>query len=123
MAMTKKEQQRLADLEQQLREAKAFRFTEPVEPDVGVPETFAEGLRKGFLFNDHNDDVSKACSSSCYHSYGSHERTSTQGSRRLYSTELLALRALRNQVELKCAKRLSEIDRRIASAASGEASE
>lgn len=122
MAMTKKEQQRLADLEQQLREAKAFRFTEAVATDRPPPPSF-DSLVKGFTFNDYNDEISKACTSSNSHCPYSDEETTSQRPLHLYSTQLLALRALRHQVELKCAKRLAEIDRRIASAASGEAAE
>lgn len=119
MAMTKKEQKRLADLEDELRIAKAFRFTEAVEPDLPIPGMLSDGLSKGFDFNAYVSSharVEKACSSSIHHSFGQDDSTTTQGARRLYSTRLLALRAMRAKVEIQCAKLLADIDKQITEA-------
>ena len=109
--MNKKEQAMVDDLREQLRIAKALRWTEKVEPDVPIPES--SYLTKGFLCNGYNGDVVPACSSRVSHGYGSDERTGTQGARALYSTRLLALRAVRHLVELKVAKVLADVDGRI----------
>ena len=101
------------DFEDKLRIAQAAgRKTSPVEPDIKPPESFQE-LRKGFLFNSHNDEAVPACTSSIYHAYGRDDKTTSQGNRSLYSTRLLALRALRAEVEQRNAERLAAIDKKI----------
>jgi hypothetical protein len=92
---------------------KALRWTEEVGTDLIPPQPGELGNRmiKGFLFSTYgNGEVKPACSSSVYHNYGSSEKTTTQGSRSLYSTRLLALKGLRGQVEYECAKKLARID-------------
>lgn len=110
MAMTKAEKARLEELENALRIAKAFRFTEEVRPDVNLP---VNGLAKGFLFNDYTREVVPACTSWSNHAFGRDDRTDSQRGRRLYSTRLLALKALRYAVEQVVASQLAEIDRQI----------
>lgn len=78
------------------------------------PETCSNGLRKGWLYNAYNDDVEVACTSSINHAYGRDDETTTQMAKPLYSTKLLALKALRADVERQVAKRLADIDARIA---------
>jgi hypothetical protein len=112
MAMTKAEKARLDELENQLRIAKAFRFTDEVRPDV-MPPARSNDLAKGFLFNDYTREVAVACTSSVYHAYGQDDRTTTQRARCLYSTRLRALRALRHSVEKIVSEQLAEIDREI----------
>jgi hypothetical protein len=113
MSMTKKEHAEMEDLRTQLRIAKAFRFTEKVRPDVLIPT--GNTLSKGFLYNASNMAwrVVPACSSSVGHNFGSSDRTTTQRGMALYSTRLLALRALRNDAEQQCAKWLADIDKEI----------
>lgn len=112
MAMNKKEQAAFAELQKDLLIARALRFTDPVPADIPIPE---RGLAKGWLFNSYlgNPDVARACSSSVSHCYGDDNATTSQGATRLYSTKLLALRALRHAVELKCAEILAGIDLQI----------
>ena len=112
MAMTKAERAKMDDLERRLREAMAFRFTDPVEPDVEIPEEHGE-LRKGWLFNECAATVACVCTSPIAHGYGGDDDTHLHGARRLYSTRLRALRALRNALERKYAKLLADIDRHI----------
>lgn len=110
--MNKQEQKAFEDLEQELRLAKALRFTEPVSKDVAPPPyRSADLLRKGFLFNAYSPRVEPACTSSGSHSFGRDDVTTTQQPVSLYSTRLRALRALRNAVEIECAKKLATIDK------------
>ena len=115
MAMNKKEQAEMESLRNQLRLAKALRFTEPHLPDVPIPSVYSDGLSKGFLFcaSEGAMRVEPACSSSVGHAMGQDKRTTTQGGRRLYSTELLAWQACRNEVEQKCAEWLAKVDEHI----------
>lgn len=110
--MAKKEQAAMEDLRTELRIAKAMRFTENVLPDIMPPD---HGLAKGFLFNDYfqRPEVVPACTNSVHHGYGQDDHTSTQGSRRLYSTRLRALRGLRHALEREVAKKLADIDLQI----------
>lgn len=121
MAMNKKERAYVEQLEEQLRLAKALRFTESVEPDV-APPTDNTKLSKGFLFNDSFNyyRVEPACSSIIYHGFGRNDRTTTQGARHLYSTRSLALRAMRHCAEQRCALMLADIDRQIEQAEAEE---
>lgn len=117
MAMTKAEKARIAELERQLRLVRALRFTDPVEPDVPIPEHYPE-IAKGFLFNQYSVRVEPACTSTANHAFGRDDETTTQGACPLFSTRLLALRAMRNAVELDCARSLAAIDGQIEKAIS-----
>ncbi len=123
MAMNKREQAEMESLREELRIAKALRFTEKVEPDLDPPVagrgSFNE-LSKGFDFNAHCSGssyprVEKACSSSIGHCFGRDDNTTTQGSRRLFTTDLLAWRACRNVLEMEFAKKLAYVDKQIES--------
>ena len=103
--MTKKEQARLAVLRHELALAKALRWTEPVEPDVQPP---VKGLSVGYTYI--GDRVEPARSSVVFHAVGRQDKTDSQGCRSLYSTRLLALKALRHAVEKDCAEKLARID-------------
>jgi hypothetical protein len=118
--MTKKEQAYVSDLENQLRLAKALRWTQPVEPDVAPPKPEERGnrLATGYLYNAYFNGftqgrVEPSCSSSISHNFGSNTKTSSQGARHLYSTPVLAWQAMRYDVEKDCAKRLAYIDKQI----------
>ena len=118
MAMTKKEKALLESLENELRLAKAFRFTDKVNPDVLAPlpgESFGKLVTGYLIVGEQGDNprVEVACSSSIHHSAGRNDRTTTQGPRNLFSTRLLALKAMRNIVEIRFASMLAEIDRKI----------
>lgn len=126
MAMTKKEKQMVEEL---LTEA-ALRRTAPVEPDVDCPEKFSSGsggVVTGFLFRGAlgaSPRVEHAASTSVSHKVSYNpidfekdrlERSGgwSQGARRLYSTRLLALKALRYELESSCCRALRDIDRQI----------
>ncbi|RTL26402.1 MAG: hypothetical protein EKK55_07885 [Rhodocyclaceae bacterium] len=118
MAMTKKEREELESLREQLRIAKALRFTEPVERDVMPPEK--SGMTTGWDFNDYTalvdgyNFISELWSKAVSHgSMPYREFRGSQGCVRLFSSKLLALRACRHAVEQKAAKRLADIDKMI----------
>ncbi len=107
MAMNKKEREQL----ERALTASALRATSRVLPDVRPPA--GSGMSVGWLYGGESGSspgVDVACSSSVFHGYGSIDRTNSQGCRALYSTKLLALKALRHEVELDCARRLRKID-------------
>jgi hypothetical protein len=117
VSMNKKEQAAFTQLQEEVRIAKAMRFTEPVGPDVSPPGYGGGGrdLAKGFLFNAYwpHPRVEPACSSSVHHNFGDDSVTRIQGARSLYSTRLLALKALRHELEQEAAKKLADIDAQI----------
>jgi hypothetical protein len=110
MAMTKKEREAHEKLIAELRLLAALRWTSEVKPDVPPPN---DGLTKGFLYNEYDPRVVPACSSGVYHAFGRDDKTDSQGSRALYSSKLLALRALRHAVEVESAKRIAKVDEMI----------
>ena len=112
--LTKKEReaQERQRREEQIRAA--LRWTDPTPvPDVPIPDDSMR-LSTGYLFNSYTGRVNVACSSSTHHAVGQTDTTTTQGPRRLYSTRLLALQALRVAMEWECAKALAEVDEQIA---------
>lgn len=115
--MNKKEQARFDQLEHNLRLAKALSWTQPIAPDVPVPAPFGGKTTQGFCFNVYSSRVDPACSESHSHYCGAHKMPSPgMGSQRgieLYSTRLLALKALRHEVEKEVAARLAAIDKQI----------
>lgn len=96
----------------------ALRATPIVKPDVAPPASGGGKLATGFWpIAPHGfggGHVEPACSSTSYHAIGSNRATNSQGARSLYSTRLLALRAMRNEVERDAAQKLMDIDRLIA---------
>ena len=110
MAMTKKEKEAL----DAALTAAALRTTADVSADVPPPKS--NGLAKGWLPVAERSNfprVEPACSSSFYHGKGQQDKTNSQGARSLYSTKILALKALRRAVEKDCAERLRKVDRMI----------
>jgi len=112
MAMTKKEK----DILESALTAAAFRTTSDVAPDVPPPNSSSNKLSEGWATVGSGGDygrVEPACSSSVHHGVGRQDKTTTQGAKSLYSTKLLALKALRRSVEIDCATRLRRVDRMI----------
>ena len=118
--MTKKEKAAM----DALRQLAALRWTAPVAPDVQPPATFG-GASTGYFFNAYSAEVSPGWSSSIYHGHGAAPAkaglTGSQGARALYSTRLLALRAMRHAIELECARKLASVDLAIEEESSAEA--
>ncbi|WP_134043815.1 hypothetical protein [Paraburkholderia caballeronis] len=123
MAMTKAEKARVEQLETELREAKALRWTERVTPDIPVPMGGSFAETSGYTLIGSRDyiRVEPAWSSCVFHGTGyasskeqkAHRGSASQKGIALYSTRLLALRAMRFEIESGAAKRLSSIDKMI----------
>jgi hypothetical protein len=113
MSMNKKEQAEFDAAKKAVIVARALNWSEPVERDIPIPQG---GESKGFIFNTYSAAVMYALSSSVGHAT-SHEgfpkKTSSQRGMSLFSTRLLALRAMRHEVEKECAEKLAGIDMQI----------
>lgn len=95
----------------------ALWLTDPIEPDINIPTEWKE-IRNGWLPTTNGfwfpaAGAQKACTSSNSHSTDKWGKTESQQPRRLYSTELLALKAARSELAEKFAKVLMDADRRI----------
>jgi len=107
--LSKKKQDELLREQHEARIRAALHWTEAAEgPDVLPPER-VRGIATGYLFNAYTNRVDVACTGSVSHAFGSTDETTTQGARRLFSTRLRALLALRNAVEWECAERHSDL--------------
>lgn len=105
--MNKKEQAEMEELKVKL----ALRLTDKIYPDLKKPDgSDYKQMNKGWYFNAHSMQVSKACSTSHGHSVWSDEKTSSQNGIDIFSTRLLALKAMRHEVEMKSARDLRRID-------------
>lgn len=96
----------------------ALRWTSPVQRDVDVPK---DGYSQGWDYNAWTKTVFIGWSSAVSHGAGAAPKVGTCGSgcqlpRRYYSTETLALAAMRHEIEQKAAADLLKIDRQIAAA-------
>ena len=110
--MTKKEQ---AIVENLLTQS-ALRATSEVKPDVPIPGKWGELVKgwKPVASTSNSARVEKSCSCAGFHSVGSWDgQGKSQRPIQQYSTKLLALKALRWEVEQDCASRLRSIDRQI----------
>lgn len=115
MAMNKAEKAAFESLKDELYKAKAFRFTETVLPDIPIPG-YVDKPTSGWVCNVYSMRVGQAWSTSVAHGNGSARTPNSSGSQRgipLYSTKLLALRAMRNAAENEYASKLASIDRLI----------
>lgn len=132
MPLTKKEREEREKLEASLaaardriKEAQALRWSQPgplarVRRDLPAPTNSIMGDHRtfGWDFNAYDRSVYKAWSDSVRHGTG-HEpyqphESASQGGRALFSTERLALCALRHALECEYAKHLAGIDSRLA---------
>ena len=122
MAMTKKEKQYVQQLERKVTEAQALRFTDPVTTDLPIPTGLSSEVTQGYLYNSYSNCVYEAWSNSVYHGRGKYSKgvSASQNPRRLYSTKILALRALRNALEKEAAAKLADIDQMIAAELNSE---
>ncbi len=105
MAMNKKEK---AELEK-YKQLSALRMTEQVLPDVKKPTDYGD-LATGYTFNGYSFKVSESCSSTVSHSTSGSLTTTSQSAIEMYSSKLLALKAMRNALELRYAKELRSVD-------------
>jgi len=115
MAMTKKEQAAMQAAINRADTLAALRWTSPVLRDVDVPK---DGYSEGWDYNAWTQEVFMGWSSPVCHGTGrapetGNRRTGSQGPRCYYSTQALALAAMRHDIEIKAAADLLKIDRRI----------
>ena len=116
MAMNKREQAEMESLKQQLREAKALRFTEDVERDVPIPDGGDVSQGWDFCGPRQYNRVYEAWSKHSSHGTGQYcPNSGSQNGVKLFSTKLLALRALRRYAEIMHAADLAGIDSMIES--------
>jgi len=122
MAMTKKERAEFQAAIDRADTLAALRWTAPVPKDVKPPQRSSEYVA-GWVFNTYSQVVEEAWTTGGSHGSGPiptveqrRYSTGSQHSRAMYSTKLLALRALRHSVECKAASDLMKIDRQIAEA-------
>lgn len=101
----KKLDRRFTDLE----ERASFRMTGDIKEDLSPPGRTSEQVSNGWLFSEASTAVFKASSTGTAHGYD-WDVVTAQGPKRLFSTRLLALRALRRAVEKETATRLRNID-------------
>lgn len=123
MAMNKSEKARMEALEQELREARALRWTDPVTPDIPPPDGGSMRETSGFavLGGLQYGRIELAWSSCVVHGTGhatsaAMRKAGSSGCQKsisLYSTKLLALRALRNRMEQEAAKLIASVDEMI----------
>ena len=115
---SKKTARVIESLRSATRMARALRWSGDYsarERDVKTPRAWGE-VAFGYDFNSYTNKVSKAWTKSNTHGSGWDASTGgSQRSRSLYSTRLRALRALRLEVEVICARRLAAIDAAIES--------
>ena len=124
MAMNKKELAAMADLQRELAEARALRFTQKVAPDLPAPAPSSNAKTSGWDFNSYSFEVTQAWSESIAHGNGparDRRMIASKGAVPLYSTKLLALKAMRNKMEHKAARELAKVDALIEREAAAQA--
>ena len=105
MAMNKKEKAQLDEALTML----SLRRTEPVYPDIPKPKS-DEGIVDGWLPQMGRKVAIQTCSSSYNHSRHGWGATCSQNAIEQFSSELLALQALRYGMEVEFAKELRKVD-------------
>lgn len=120
MASTKNEKARIAVLEHELRLARALRWTPPVAPDLPAP-THRGAPTRGWTFTAGAQRVTRSWSTSANYGEGDLDASGvpnramsySRGTKALYSTESLALEAMRSAIAQTAAATLAAIDLRI----------
>ena len=119
MSMTKKEK---AAFDAAIKESQllaALRFTQPVERDVKPPSEWKCEYSEGWDFNAHSARVWQGWSTTVSHGTGPAPKkgdrhyNGSQNARSMFSSEVLALRAMRYEMEQKFAEQLRQVDDRI----------
>ena len=119
--MTKKERQAYDTAILRAETLAALRWTSDMSRDVLPPESAysAEEYLKGWDINSYTMSVRAAWTGSVHHGDGHSIENmrhghGSQGSKRLYSTRLRALQALRYALTMQAAQQLLAIDKEIA---------
>ena len=111
MAMTKKEAEVLRAALERADTLMALRWTDPVNPDIPPP---SDGCTEGWVFNSYSKKVERGWSTNVSHGTGEARKAGSQKSCWLFSTKANALAAMRNEIEMRSAKILLDVDRCIA---------
>ena len=116
MAMNKKEQAEMKAAIDRADLLAALRWTAPVAFDV--PPLKDGTYSEGWTFNTYTKTVVPGWSTSVRHGSGpapdgNKYCSGSQNAQWMYSTEALALAAMRHELELSAAKTLMDIDRRL----------
>lgn len=112
MAMTKKEKEYVEQLEHEVRLKAALRWTDKVLPDLPHPK-YGDKDTSGWTFNSYNGEVRQSWSSTVAHGSGASRSVgfgASQNSIAMYSTKILALKAMRFEMENKFARDLAKVD-------------
>lgn len=112
MAMNKAEKTGL----EEARTIAALRWSAPVERDVTQPKGGSGSMTTGWEYNAHSLWVEQMWSTSVSHGSGptrTANGSASQRGRDLFSTKLLALKAMRHECERRAAKELRRIDQMI----------
>ena len=117
MAMNKKEQAQLQEAIDAAVINRALRWSDyEIHPDIPVP-VYEEGFVNGWSFNSHTGIAYKSWSSSVLHgnSHVSSVRPphASQKGIKQYSSQSLALKAMRRDMEKRFAHRLASVDQMI----------
>lgn len=114
MAMTKKEQAAMKEAIDRADLLAALRWTQAVTKDVAPPRIgYSEGWSANFGIVERAWTSNNSHGSGTAPAAGEKNRYGRRQPAWLYSTEALALAAMRHEIETQCAKKLMEIDRRI----------
>lgn len=122
MAMTKKERAEFDAAIERARLLGALRWTSKIAPDIPVPQ---DGETSGWRHNAYSIRVERAWSEPTAHGTGpqrdrSGRSVASQCGIPLYSTKLLALKAMRHEMEMEYARKLALADRMIAETEAAE---
>ncbi len=118
MAMTKKEKAEMNAAIYKAELLAALRWTQAVEKDVPPPDKFGE-YTQGWEYNAYSQRVYEAWSGTTNNGTGKAPvsgceiYSALQNKVWLYSTKEKAIAAMRNEIEVQCAKKLLEYDRAI----------
>lgn len=120
MAMTKKEKAEYQAALDRCETLAALRWTDPVERDVPAPthESPHGTYTEGWNYNEHSQMVWLGWSGPVSHGDGPAPsgglyRSGSQNPRSMFSSKLLALKAMRNEIERMSAEKLLKVDRMI----------
>lgn len=119
--MNKKEQAAFDQAKLDLAVVRALRWSPEtiIEPDVEPPDSLTK-ITTGFLFNSYAEGrIEEAWSRTMSHGIGKPPEgrgTGSQNARRLYASKVLALRAMRCEMEMQFARILAGVDAKIEAA-------
>jgi hypothetical protein len=112
MAMTKKEKVEMERLKDKIATHFYPIIYPEVDPDIDPPDSFNK-IVNGWTYNEYAKEVRKACTTSISHNNGGWDKTSSQGSMKLYSTKKRAYAALLNKMVDMYARELRSVEEKM----------